>query len=122
MWLLTPIGFFSIVCKPEDVSTGTLTVRARVKADLENLRAHLLPELGEIRKSPHNDYRYRAQAPRGAVAQAMARSIEQLGYSNFKSEVGRKQGHERAGVYHDVWDVLYNLQDNPLHERKVSPA
>ena len=56
------------------------------------------------------------------IAQAMARSIEQLGYSNFKSEVGRKQGHERAGVYHDVWEVLYNLQDDPRHERKVSPA
>lgn len=112
MWLLTPIGFFSIVCKPEDVATGTLTVRARVKADLSNLREHLLPELGEILKSPNNDYRYRAQAPRDAVARAMARSIEQLDYDNFKREVGRQQGYERARVYHDVWDVLYGLQDS----------
>lgn len=112
MWLLTPIGFFSIVCKPEDVATGTLTVRARVKADLSNLREHLLPELGEILKSPNNDYRYRAQAPRDAVARAMARSIEQLDYENFKHEVGRQQGYERVRVYHDVWDVLYGLQDS----------
>ena len=46
MWLLTPTGFFSIVRKSQDAAAGTLTVRSRVRAALDDLRAHLLPELG----------------------------------------------------------------------------
>ena len=39
MWLITPTGFFSIVQKPTDAQANTLTVRARVRQDLETLRA-----------------------------------------------------------------------------------
>ena len=46
MWLLTPIGFFSIVQKPDDTTRNTLTVRARVRQDLESLRLRYLPGLG----------------------------------------------------------------------------
>src|SRR5258708_3463048 len=35
MRLITPTGFFSIVCKPGDMEAGTLTIRARVKSDLQ---------------------------------------------------------------------------------------
>src|SRR5262249_11648333 len=48
MWLMTPLGFFSIVCKPDDKGRGTLTIRARVKSDLEALRREFLPALGPI--------------------------------------------------------------------------
>lgn len=68
MWWLTPIGFFSVVRKHDDVAEGTLTVRARVKSDLQNLKAHWLPELGEIKASTSNDYRFRAKAPQAEVA------------------------------------------------------
>lgn len=110
MWLLTPVGFFSIVRKPEDAEAGWLTVRARVRADLDALRDELLPELGPTVESHDTDYRYRARAPKEAVAVAMVRMVEQLDYGNFKSAVSRRQGHGRAAVYHDVWDVLYRLQ------------
>ena len=43
MWLMTPSGFFSIVQKPEDEQAGTLTIRARVRGDLERLRETCLP-------------------------------------------------------------------------------
>ena len=48
MWLITPVGFFSIVQKPSDVAADTLTVRARVQGDLEALREQFLPGLGAI--------------------------------------------------------------------------
>lgn len=48
MWLMTPIGFFSIVEKPYDRHDGTLTVRARVEGDLVELKNRYLPELSEI--------------------------------------------------------------------------
>lgn len=116
MWLITPAGFYSIVEKPADRSQGTLTVRARVRSDLAALKRTACPSLGRIRASEDTDYRFRATAKRADVAQALAQMIEGLGYSNFKSEVAIQQGLERAHLYHDVWDVLHRLQDDPLFE------
>lgn len=110
MWLITPVGFFSVVRKPADVDRKTLTVRARVRADLDKLRAQYLPELGPTQQSSINDYRFRATAPQVAVAAAMARLVENLDYANFKDEVKRRQGAARAHTYHVVWDALYRLQ------------
>lgn len=113
MWLITPVGFFSIAQKASDVAADTLTVRARVRSDLEALRAQYLPGLGEINESDTNDYRFRAAAPRAEVAAAMASLINDLHYSNFKNQVAMEQGKARALLYHDVWDVLYQLQAQP---------
>ena len=123
MWLITPIGFFSIVRKPDDQRTGTLTVRARVRGDLEALRELYLPGLGSIEESPETDYRFRAKAPRPEVSAAMSRLIDDLDYSNFKSEVGKQQGAARAKVYGSVWSTLYKLQTDPaFKEAKRSAA
>lgn len=110
MWLITPVGFFSIVQKPADKPADTLTVRARVRSDLAALKAQYLPGLGPIKESSHTDYRFRATAPRAEVAAAMAQLVQTLDYDNFKNAVARRQGYERAGLYHDVWDVLFRLQ------------
>lgn len=45
MWLVTIIGFFSIVQKPGQAG---LTIRARVAADLDRLREQYLPTLSSI--------------------------------------------------------------------------
>lgn len=109
MWIITPIGFFSIVRKREDLATGMLTVRARVRSDLEALRARC-PELGDIVESPHNDYAFRARGPKAAVGAAIGKLTEDIDYSNFKAAVGARQGLDREHLYHGVWDVLYRLQ------------
>lgn len=114
MWLITPVGFFSIVQKPSDKQSDTLTVRSRVYSDLAALKQQYLPNLGLIQESYDTDYRFRAVAPRAEVAAAMERMICEVDYSNFKSEVAKKQGHKRASVYHQVWDVLYQLQTAPV--------
>ena len=110
MWLITPIGFFSIVEKPADRGAGTLTIRARVRGDLEALREGFLANLGAIQESTDTDYRFRATAPRADVAAAMAALVNDLHYSNFKTQVAKTQGLERAHLYHLVWDALYRLQ------------
>ena len=122
MWLITSTGFYSIVEKPTDCGKGTLTVRARVRADLLALKRGHCPSLGRIRESDDTDYRFRATARRGDVAQALAEMIEGLDYSNFKSEVAMQQGIDRAHLYHDVWDVLHRLQDDPVFEASPRPA
>lgn len=113
MWLITPIGFFSVVQKAEDKQRATLTVRSRVKGDLIALKQHYLPGLGPIQESHDSDYRFRSVAPHGEVSAAMSRLVEDLDYSNFKSEVAKTQGHKRASLYHQVWDVLHQLQTDP---------
>lgn len=109
MWLMTPVGFFSVVQKPGDAQARVLTVRARVRADLEALRERVLPELGPIRAHQGTDYAYRAQAPQAAVARALAALVMDVAYDNFKNEVNRVQGHDRAHAYGEVWHALYGL-------------
>lgn len=122
MWLVTPVGFFSIVQKPGDKKNGALTVRSRVRSDLAALKQHYLPGLGTIQESHDTDYRFRAVAPRSEVSAAMARMVDGLDYSNFKSEVAKTQGHKRASLYHQVWDVLYHLQTDPAFAEKEQVA
>jgi hypothetical protein len=110
MWLITTTGFYSVVEKPWDRDAGTLTVRARARQDLDALRSAFLPELGETVENPNADYRFRAQAPRSAVARAMQAQVEVIDYDNFKPAVSQRQGSGRARVYHHVWDALYRIQ------------
>ena len=113
MWVLTPIGFFSIVAKPGDEEDGMLTVRTRVRGDLDALRTQALPELGPTLDHVGTDYPWRARAPLLAVARAMAQLTEEIDYANFKNEVARQQGHRRAGVYGAVWAALGRLESAP---------
>ena len=53
MWLMTNFGFFSFVQKPGD---ELLTLRSRVKMDLETLRA-----------TPESDCQYRARVQSGLL-------------------------------------------------------
>ena len=111
MWLITTTGFYSVVQKPWDRKLGTLTVRARARADLEALRADSLPERGEGLEDVNADYRFRAQAPKAAVARAAQAQVSAIDYDNFKSAVGKRQGRERAHIYLDVWGALRQIQD-----------
>ncbi|NYT58207.1 hypothetical protein H0A65_04635 [Alcaligenaceae bacterium] len=113
MWLLTPLGFFSIVQKAGDQAQGTLTVRARVASDLDNLRQSVLSSLSATITGAGTDYQFRASAPREDVARALGELALHTSYSNFKNEVAKRQGKARAALYHDVWDVLYRLQSAP---------
>ena len=110
MWLFTTSGFYSVVQKPWDKDSGTLTVRARVAADLDRLRTGILPSLGPTVEDPDADYRFRAQAAQEAVALAVAQAVRDLDYSNFKSAVADVQGRARASIYHDVWEAVLPLQ------------
>jgi len=117
MWIITNFGFFSIVEKQGDKQTGTLTIRARVKEDLDNLREKFLPALGAISEDAGTDYKYRAKAPRLDVSHALGQIALDIDYSNFKNSVAQKQGQGRSKLYHELWDVLYHLQS-----KKAAPV
>lgn len=109
MWIATTIGFFSIVRKPWDKEPHTLTVRARVKADLEAFEA-MLEIHAPIVEDVNADYRYRLRAPNWDVKRVLGLLVANITYDNFKSEVSRVQGPDRARIYGNVWSELLALQ------------
>jgi hypothetical protein len=38
--------------------------------------------------------------------------VEKIDYSNFKGKVAETQGDFRATLYGEVWNSLYELQEN----------
>ena len=116
MWLVTTFGFYSVVRKPWDRETQTLTVRARAREDLETLRSKYLPTLGEIAEDESADYRFRAQAPREDVAKAFAAAVSDIDYDNFKAAITQRMGWARERIYHDAWRAFLAIQ-----QRKGSP-
>jgi len=109
MWLVTTRGFYSVVQKPWDVEAGTLTVRGRVREDLEGLRA-LFDAPSAIVEDRRADYRFRFRAPKLEVAQVVMTLLLGIDYDNFKDAVKAKQGLDRAQVYGRVWSELFVLQ------------
>ncbi len=106
MWLFTTTGFYSIVQKPGETR---LTVRARVRSDLDRLRKKFMPELSETFVDVGTDYRYRAFVDHAAFGRGIARVGEALHYANFKGEVARTQSSRRAAAYSNAWTALWEL-------------
>ncbi len=107
MWFFTLTGFYSVVQKPGDQN---LTVRARVAADLDRLRAAYLPSLSRTMHTPGVDYPYRASITHEDFAQALGRMAMDICHDNFKAEVAHRLGPDRALTYHQVWEVLRHLE------------
>jgi hypothetical protein len=115
MWIITTIGFFSVVQKPWDDADDTLTVRARVRADLEGFievanEGFHQTRVTDIVEDPKADYRFRIRLPRTVVDATLVRLAERIDYDNFKDAVSTRQGHERAATYSRVWSDLLQLQ------------
>lgn len=90
-------------------------MRARVASDLDALRSQYLPELGPTVAHAGTDYPYRARVARNALAGVAAGLVQDIGYSNFKDEVRKRQASAREHAYHRVWEALHGL------EKKAAP-
>jgi hypothetical protein len=106
MWLMTNFGFFSIVQKPGD---ELLTVRARVKGELEALKTRYLPEMGEIAETLKSDYQCRGRVTKEAFGAALQKIALDIDYTNFKNSVSKTQGYKRSRLYGEVWQTLGTL-------------
>ncbi len=109
MWLFTDFGFFSLVEKPGDRADGMLTVRGRVRSDMEALRDRYLPSASEVVALERSDYRYRFRAPKDEVTRAIARIAIGIDYPDFKASVEQRQGWMRHDIYATVWSTLRTL-------------
>ena len=116
MWLFTPFGFYSVGAKSGDLHDGLLTIRSRVRSDLEALK-EFVPSLGPIAESDETDYRYRAKAKAKDVAIGFGSMIENIDYSNFKDKVAEAQGDFRGSSgaskcrrdYQRLWPSLEHV-------------
>lgn len=106
--MMTPRGFYSAVQKRDDLP-DRVTVRARVKRDLDNLK-DLLPDAKPYQEDRWSDYPWRINVPVADWSRACALMALEIDYSNFKDEVKRKQGAKRASVYGTVWATLLRLE------------
>lgn len=111
MWLITNFGFFSVVQKSGE---ELLTIRARARKDLLNLRDKHLPNMEEIIEGAGTDYPFRARVSHESFAEAARKITMDIDYSNFKNSVAKTQGSKRAKTYSRIWEVLLQLENEDV--------
>jgi Txe/YoeB family toxin of Txe-Axe toxin-antitoxin module len=113
MWIFLNNAFLSIVepsqLDPEANAGRRLLVRARVSGHIETLFSH-----AEAREVPGRDYQFRAYIDRDIVAHAIAESIRNIQYGNFKGSVKNEKLHD---AYACVWGVMAQEQEIPPYEK-----
>lgn len=119
MWLVTKIGFFSVVQKTKG---RILTVRARRLEDLKRLREQYLPSLHIATEKPSmlNDYPFRGTVPKLEFSGAVGRMAMDIDYSNFKDAAKKEQGEDVANIYMSVWSALMRLERPETGRRGMS--
>lgn len=107
MWIFTPNSFLSVVAPLPGTKAARedqLVVRARVKGDIEAIFGNKYP----VEYTRDRDYAFRALIPRDDVVKAVADSVKNIEYRNFKNQVKNKV---RAKAYTRVWGVMNDLQN-----------
>ncbi len=106
MWLATRHGFYSIVRK----SPGIYHIRARVRADLENLQ-RVCDLSQKIERWPQADYRFRIIVGDDNIGRVFAALCVDLDYSNFKTKIAATPDQrDKLHAYHDIWGLMMELQ------------
>ena len=107
MWIMLNDSFVSIVRKRGEKD---LTVRARIKGDLERL----FPECkGNVTEDGGTDYKYRTTVTAERAADVIADRVRDIKYDNFKNTVKDLARHD---AYLNVWSAMFTYQQrqNPL--------
>lgn len=127
MWLITQTGFYSAVQHRDD--QNILVVRTRVYADALHLADFLVARFPDdyvnalpanlIQTNEYSDYPWRVFVPRTQWVDFTMFESQAIAYGNFKDQVKKTQGYERAGVYGSVWSTLLELErKDPANSRR----
>lgn len=107
MWIMTKIGFFSIVEKSKD----QMCIRSRRRQDLSALKILFGTNAEIIRTPPENsDYRFRMFLSREFFMSQLPKLVSLIDYSNFKDAV-KKVNPKREKLYHKVWFDLLPIEN-----------
>lgn len=117
MWIMTTIGFFSIV-KDREARDDTMLVRARTKRDAEAFLKAVSGSAGStelyVLETPKADYPFRVRCPRRTVQVFIHEYIDDLDYGNFKAMI-RSVPHMKA--YATIWQILRAALDPRVKDR-----
>jgi hypothetical protein len=113
------MGSIAIACASKSdgsLDNQSVTVGARCIAHLRSLQKRF-PALavGDILELPNRDYRYRLIIPKASWTAIIGELAQEQEWSNFKNEAAKYQGKSGRGyvaALHDVWGVMYQLQQN----------
>lgn len=106
MWVMTTKGFYSVV----ETKDGKAMVRGRARADLEALVAALVSD-APVLETMNADYPFRVIVPKDEWARFLSDEAKAIDYTNFKSEVTKRQGRVRHDVYMRIWSALHGIED-----------
>jgi hypothetical protein len=109
MWMMTKIGFYSIVEKDNKIC-----IRSRKKQDLRKF-SELIPGCGPIIKTKLADYRYRIFMSKELFEKEFYRLAQLVTYNNFKNEV-KKTNTRRELLYYRVWMLLLDIEREGMQE------
>jgi len=101
---MTQHGFFSVVQDEED--EAFLLIRARRKADLENLAA-LASFKAVVEETDTADYKYMIRLKRGSARRILAATFDQINYPNFRDKISKTPDQrEKIFSYRQIWSTL----------------
>ena len=107
MWIMTRDGFFSTVKKPNQ--ENEVTVRARVKNDLERLMRRLDIDT-DIIENGGTDYPFRIVMKQKLWSKYLQKTGQDIDYDNFKASLDHKD-HARHAAYFKCWSALMGLEN-----------
>jgi hypothetical protein len=117
MWLMTTIGFFSVVQKGTD--RDVLTVRARSRQHLQQLKRQCLPGL-TIVAGGGSDYPFRTEVRRADWLAAVQALTTEINYPNFKNAATRQLGQGYHETLMQVWTAMLALERPSRSTRRPS--
>ena len=110
MWLMTKIGFFSIVKKGNEFGKDTWTIRSRSKQDMENLKKFAWLN-GEVLTTPEGDYHYRIIINVEELKDIFDKLPESIDYPNFKRMIhANPEQEDKYPFYKGCWEKLWTYQ------------
>jgi len=103
MWIMTKLGFFSVV--EHRGTSDCLLVRARCQTDIENITA----KTGNTWwQDDLADYPYRTTCYRDKWAEVLADIAKDIDYDNFKSSI---KDERHLAAYRRVWQNMLYIDD-----------
>ena len=115
MWLFSETGFVSAVQHRDD--PDTFIIRARDRKSLEPLAKFAKTKIIE---NTGTDYPFRVFITRKQYAQWVAKQIESLDYTNYKSRMHTSRGADFCDALHDVWADMQAVSPNRKRRSRYS--
>jgi len=91
------------------------------RGDLERLREEC-PTLEPTVATPEAGYKFRETISHADFAAGMREMASGIGYSNLKDRVHDAQGREREWLYHSVWHVMNEAQEEARQDKRWPEA